>query len=75
MEDKELIKRSMDRWRVIEMYQKLEASEETIVMRWKQLNTLRQMAQELGIIPQEDEAEIADVRERWVRLKKEFGTR
>jgi hypothetical protein len=65
----------MDRWRVIEMYQKLEASEETIVMRWKQLNTLRQMAQELGIIPQEDEAEIADVRERWVRLKKEFGTR
>ena len=72
MNDKDLIKLSMERWRVIDAFQKHEASQETIEIRWNQLNALRQTAYDLGINLKDDDS-ISLVRERWVRLKIEHG--
>jgi len=73
MDDKELIKLSMARFKIIEEIERSEAMAETLDKRWKKLNAIYQMARELGIALKEDE-DVAIVRERWVRLKRDYAT-
>ena len=74
MKEKDLIKLSMGRFKIMEEIERTESRAETVAMRWKKLNAIRRMAQELGITPREDK-DIAIVRERWVRLKKEYAVK
>ncbi|HEX7556589.1 MAG TPA: hypothetical protein VF338_08190 [Leptolinea sp.] len=73
MVDTELIKHSMERFKIMEKIEKYEAGLETIETRWEKLNAIRQMALELEINPEEDQ-DIAIVRERWISLKREYAS-
>ena len=71
MDDKDLIKLSMARFKIMEEIERYEAKEATIDMRWKKLNAIHQMARDLGITLKEDN-DVAIVREKWVRLKMDY---
>jgi hypothetical protein len=58
------------RWRAVAEREAEERRRTPVAVRWQQLNALIAFAQELGLDwKRRDEAELAEVRRRWVKLK------
>jgi hypothetical protein len=74
MDVKELIRFSVNRYKVIEKIETLEKENSTLETRWIQLNAIRRMANELNLYPQED-ADTAKVRERWHTIRQNFANK
>jgi hypothetical protein len=71
MTRKDLIKESMNRFKVLNELDDLERKSETLEIRWKRMNSLLLLGRELGL----DNREVTDeqiVRDRWLKIKKDY---
>ncbi len=71
---KNLIKESMNRYRVLEELDDLDREMDSLEIRWKRMNSILLLGRELGL----DNREVTDeqsVRDRWLKLKKEYEQR
>jgi hypothetical protein len=71
---KNLIKESMNRYRVLEELDDLDREMDSLEVRWKRMNSILLLGRELGL----DNREVTDeqsVRDRWLKLKKEYEQR
>ena len=71
---KNLIKESMNRYRVLEELDDLDREVDSLEIRWKRMNSILLLGRELGL----DNREVTDeqsVRDRWLKLKKEYEQR
>jgi hypothetical protein len=60
------------RWRLVNARQEEELRTTSIEVKWQQFNTLLRWAHEFGWTEALGEGD-AEVRERWVRIRKAFG--
>jgi len=71
---KNLIKESLNRYRVLEELDDLDREMDSLEIRWKRMNSILLLGRELGL----DNREVTDeqsVRDRWLKLKKEYEQR
>jgi len=74
MKQKDLIKESMNRYRVLEELDDLERGLDTLELRWKRMNSILLLGRELGL----DKREVTDeesVRDRWLKIKNDYEQR
>lgn len=74
MSQKELIKESMNRYRVLDELDNLERESITLEIRWKRRNSILVLGRELGLDKRENTDEQI-VRDRWVKIKNEYEQR
>jgi hypothetical protein len=68
MDAKEL-KEYRARYQAVDAFEKEEQRQATVDDRWRQLNSLLNIAAALGLVVENDQDEVDIVRRRWKRLK------
>lgn len=58
-----------ERWQAVAAIEAEEQRATSVSLRWQQLNAIFRLAQGLGLLPVEDDAQVEAVRCRWVKLK------
>lgn len=74
MNQKALIKESMNRYRILNELDDLDRELDNLEIRWKRMNSLLILGRELGL----DKREVTDeqiVRERWLMIKNKYEQR
>ncbi len=74
MNQKALIKESMNRYRILNELDDLDRESDNLEIRWKRMNSLLILGRELGL----DKREAIDeqiVRERWLTIKNKYEQR
>jgi len=74
MNQKELIKESMNRYRILDELNDLDRASATLEVRWKRMNSILVLGRELGL----DKREVTDeqiVRDRWLKIKNDYEQR
>jgi hypothetical protein len=66
------IKAYRERWKALEEVERLEQRSSSIALRWKQLNSILCLAIGLGLPMENPDSQDELVRQRWVKLKREF---
>lgn len=68
--DKELVKKAMNRFKVLEELDVVDRLDETLEIRWKRMNSLHLLGKELGF-DSCNEIENQSIRDRWLKLIKD----
>jgi len=66
---KEALEAYRSRWDVVAEVEAEEKRQATIAQRWQKLNAMLKLVIALGLYEKMRDANVEDVRERWVRLK------
>jgi hypothetical protein len=74
MDQKELIKESMNRYRILDELNDLDREADTLEIRWKRMNSMLIFGRELGLDKREEPDEQI-VRDRWLKIKRDYEQR
>lgn len=67
-----MLKEYRNRWQVVAEIEETEQQMASLALRWRQLNSIVQMALALGLLNADSEEEVEAIRYRWNKLREAY---
>lgn len=68
----DLLKEYRNRWQAVTVIEEAEQQQASLILRWRQLNSIVKIAMALGLLTEDSNEEVEVIRYRWNKLKESY---